>query len=94
MIDWTISVGNLLQMIAMIGGGVLVFFQLRTDVRVVKHDIANVKERQDILNEAFTQLGTVLTQVAVQDERLNQLSRQIDELRHGDGYVRAARERH
>jgi hypothetical protein len=91
MIDWTVSVGNLLQMVAMISGGLFVFFQLRTDVRVLRHDIMNIKERQTILNEAFTQLGTILTKVAVQDERLNSISDDIKELRHGEGFINGPR---
>jgi hypothetical protein len=91
MIDPTISVGNLLQMLMMVGGGLWVFFQLRADVRIVKHDMSNIKERQTILNEAFTQLGTVLTKVAVQDERMNAMAKQIEEMRHGQGFVNPMR---
>lgn len=91
MIDWTVSVGNLLQMLAMLGGGMWIFFQLRADVRVLKHDVGNVRERQNILNEAFTQLGSVLTKVAVQDERLNAIAQDINELRHGQGFISPVR---
>lgn len=90
-IDWTISVGNLLQIIAFVGGGVWAFFALRADVRVVKHDMSNIKQRQDDLNEAFTQLGTILTKVAVQDQRLVAIEKTVDELRHGQGFVNPMR---
>lgn len=86
-IDWNVSVGNIIQILVIAGGGLWVFFTLRADVRIIKHDIGNMKQRQDDLSEAFTQLGNILTKVAVQDERLNQMSKTIDELRHGQGYV-------
>ena len=87
-IDWSVSVGNLLQMLVIVVGGLSVFFTLRADVRVMRHDMGNLKERQDSLNEAFKQLGTILTQVALQDQRLVQMESRITELSHGDGYVR------
>jgi len=86
-IDWSVSVGNLIQILVIVGGGISVFFTLRADVRVMRHDMANMKQRQDDLNEAFTQLGNILTKVAVQDERLNQMAKDIDEMRHGHGFV-------
>lgn len=90
-IDWSISVGNLLQMVAMVGGGLWVFFQLRADVRILKNDISNMEKRQNDLNEAFTQLGTILTQVAVQDQRMVQIEKTVDEMRHGQGFVNPMR---
>lgn len=90
-IDWTVSVGNILQVIAFIGAGLAMFFAMRADIRVIRHDLSNIKERQNILNEAFTQLGNILTKVAVQDERLNAMAKDIDEMRHGQGFVNPMR---
>lgn len=87
LIDWSVSVGNLLQILVIVTGGVSVFFTLRSDVRVIRHDMQNMKERQDALNEAFKQLGTILTQVAIQDQRLVQMADEIKELKHGRGFV-------
>jgi hypothetical protein len=53
--------------------------------------MAAMKTRQDDLGEAFTQLGNILTKVAVQDERLNQMAKTIDEMRHGQGFVNPMR---
>lgn len=89
LIDWSVSVGNLIQMLVIVVGGLSVFFTLRADVRVMRHDMSNMKERQDALNEAFKQLGNILTQVAVQDQRLVQMENKINELSHGDGYVKS-----
>ena len=98
MIDWTVNVGNIIQIVVIIGGGMWMFMSLRADVRVVRHDMNNLKERQSALNEAFTQLGTILRQVAVQDERIAQwgarverMEKTIDELRHGQGFINPMR---
>lgn len=86
-IDWNVSVGNLLQIIVIVGGGLWVFFTLRADVRVMRHDMNNLKERQQSLNDAFATLGEILKQVAVQDQRLIAIEKTVDELRHGQGFI-------
>jgi hypothetical protein len=91
MIDWTINLGHILTIIVLVTGGAGVFYALRTDVVVIKNDMSALKSRQDALGEAFTQLGNILTKVAVQDERLNQMSKTIDEMRHGQGFVNPMR---
>lgn len=88
MIDWSVNVGNILQIFAIIAGGIAVFVRISSDVRVIRHDIIALKEKQTTLNEAFVQLGLILTQVAVQDNRLQMMEKNIDELRHGQGYIK------
>jgi prefoldin subunit 5 len=90
-IDWTVNVGNLLQIAVVVGGGMWVFQSLRADVRIVKTEIDNLTKRQDQLGEAFKQLGDILRQVAVQDQRIAQLDKVVDELRHGQGFVNPMR---
>lgn len=88
MIDWTVNVGNILAIGACLVTVVGLFYGLRSDVAVLRVDINHLEDRQDSLNEAFTQLGSILTQVAVQDTRLSMLEQSIHELRHGEGFVR------
>jgi hypothetical protein len=63
------------------------FLALRNDIISLKGDIGHIKENQKALAEAFTQLGNILTKVAVQDVRLQMMEKRIDELSHGKGYV-------
>lgn len=67
------------------------FFALRSDIISLKTDINHIKENQKGLAEAFTQLGNILTKVAVQDARLQMMEKKIDELSHGQGYVEIKR---
>lgn len=60
---------------------------MKGDINLVKHDIHYLQESQRALTEAFNQLGKILTQVAVQDQRINMMEKRIDELAHGKGIV-------
>lgn len=67
------------------------FFALRNDIISLKTDINHIKENQKSLAEAFTQLGNILTKVAVQDARLQMIEKKMDELSHGQGFVEIKR---
>lgn len=64
------------------------YFAIRNDISSLRSDIDHIKENQRALAEAFTQLGSILTKVAVQDTRLNMFEKKLDELSHGQGFVR------
>lgn len=92
--DWTISVGNLLTAACVIGGWFYAFFQLKGDVRIIRHDQQNIGLQVSNMNESFKQVSSILTKVAVQEERFNSQRRSIEnaelainELRHGRGFV-------
>lgn len=87
MIDWTVSVGNLLQVFAFLVVGVGAFFALRADIRILRHDLKGVQQQQETLGETMVHVSATLTTVAVQDERITQLSKTVDEMRHGQGFV-------
>lgn len=87
LIEYTISVGNILTILGVIGSTMALLYNMKGDITIVKHDIHYLQESHKALTEAFTQLGKVLTQVAVQDNRINMLERRVDELAHGQGFV-------
>lgn len=91
MIDWTITLGNLLQIVAFLAVGIGAFYAVRSDLRVLRHDVQNLGNRQDGMQTALTNISTVLTTVAVQDVRLAMVEKTVDELRHGQGYVNPMR---
>lgn len=95
--DWTISVGNIGTAVLVIGGWFYAFFQLKGDVRVIKHDMKTLDAKQTIYNESVTQLTSILTRVAVQDERFNSLEHRVEvseadirDIQHGKGFVSEA----
>ena len=89
MFDTTITIGNLLEIVAIIGGGLLVVFRMGGDIRVMKVDMAHLKATVSSLTAAFDRLGAILTQVAVQDTRLVAMEKRLDELAHGRGFIKA-----
>lgn len=88
MFDWTISIGNLIQVASFVIVWIGLYFKLENSINLLKLSLVNIENRQTVLNEAFTQLGSILTQVAVQDNRLQMIEKNLDELRHGQGFVR------
>lgn len=91
MIDWIPLFGPVIQAIAMLSGIMAIFYGLRGEVRILRHDIGHLEKQFVQLSEAFSQIGSVLTQVAVQDTRLSMIEKNLDELRHGHGYVKEKR---
>lgn len=88
MFDWTINLGHILTLTGMV---IMVFsyhIRLKNDILKVSVSLDHLRDQQKVLNEAFAQLGRILTQVAVQDNRLGMVEKNIDELRHGQGYVK------
>lgn len=87
--DWVIQNFDSVLKLALASIAALAFFfGLRNEIGSLKTDINHIKENQKGLAEAFTQLGNILTKVAVQDARLQMIEKKIDELSHGQGFVK------
>lgn len=78
----------------LIGGGFYAFFNLKTDVRIIRHDQKNAELRIEVMSESMQMLTTILTKVAVQDERFNSVTSRIDgmeedirEMKHWKGFI-------
>src|SRR4051812_17377486 len=78
---------QLIQFTAYLAAGLAFIFTMRGEIKAVKTDLGHLRDGQKALTEAFTQLGKVLTQVAVQDVRINMLEKKVDEIAHGEGLV-------
>ena len=85
--DWTINLGVLIQGISFFALALGFLYKMNMDNRLIKVDINYLKKSNDALKDAFTQLGTILTQVAVQDARISMIEKNVDDLRHGRGFV-------
>jgi hypothetical protein len=86
-LEYTITIGSILQTVVYTAAAVAFFYAMRTDISILKHDMSSFQKSLSALTEAFSHLGKVLTQVAVQDARIVMLENRIDELRHGKGLV-------
>ncbi len=86
-LEYTISIGSIVQTVFLAGTFFTFLYTMRGDINLVKRDIKYLQDSQKALTEAFTQLGKILTQVAVQDQRINNLEKRIDDLAHGKGLI-------
>jgi hypothetical protein len=80
-IDYTITVGNLVEIASIIGGGILVMITLRSDVSTMKTEMKGIQDE-------VKKIGDVLITQADQNRRILHLEEDVRELRHGDGFVR------
>lgn len=71
MIDWTVTVGNLLTILSVTGGGVWVFFAVRRDVDLLSQKLIPIES-------AVIKLTVVLETLARQDERIKSVERDLE----------------
>lgn len=86
-IEPTVSLGNILTIITVVGAVMTFIWNMKGDINIVKNDVRYLQDSQKALTEAFSQLGKILTAVAVQDTRINMIEKKMDELAHGHGYI-------
>lgn len=91
-VDYTISIGNIATIITAFSGALLFIYTIKNEISLVQSDIRHLEDGQRSLTEAFSQLGKILTQVAVQDNRINMIEKRFDELSHGRGFIRKERD--
>lgn len=80
-IDPTITIGNIIEISSIIGGGLLVLIKLNNSVTLLKMDVTSMQRE-------IVKIGDVLVKLAVTENRLSNIESDIRELRHGDGFVR------
>lgn len=97
-INYTISIGNLIQIAAIIGGGLLVLVTLKNDVKSLKDGAKNLKLDLGQMQLEIKKLGDILVNLAdirgeirVLDTRVTAAEQDIREMRHGDGFVTGPR---
>lgn len=91
-IDYTITLGNMIEMAIFVVGGVAALATLKTTVTTLKTDVAESKKetKESIagLQSEIKKIGEVLINQADQNRRIIHLEDDVRELRHGDGFVR------
>jgi len=75
-------------MVVMATTVIAVFFGMKSEVKVIRHDVHNIEKQLEHLSESLNRLGTILTQLAVQDARISMIERSIEDFRHGKGFVK------
>lgn len=79
-IDYTVSIGVILQSVVVIGGALIVLGVMRKSVNDLEADVSDMeKDLKD--------LTKTVAAIAVQDQRLNRIEEDIRDLKHGKGLV-------
>jgi hypothetical protein len=88
MVEQTITIGNIIEILVIAAGGISVFATMRTTVK-------NINDKVDGMQDEIKKLGDILIGQARFDEKLISLEHRVtvhdkllDELRHGEGFVR------
>jgi hypothetical protein len=80
-VDATITVGNIIEIGVIGGGGIIAIVTLRSTVGNMKADLTDMKAE-------LKKVGEVLIKMAVTDQRLSNVEQDIREIKHGHGFVR------
>lgn len=81
MIDFSINLSAVIQTLAIIGGGLIVYGGLQRTVKRMEQEIIEIKKDQKDIAKA-------LSQIAVQDTRLTRVEEDIRDLRRGIGFIK------
>lgn len=79
-IDWHVSIGTIIEVAAILGGGLFFLWGMKSRVEHMAVEITSLK------NE-IGKLADILTQLALYRQEINQINKTIDELRHGIGFI-------
>ncbi len=78
--DTTVRLGDILTFLSFAVGGLGFAWSMRWEIRMLAKDV-------QIQGKKIERLEAVITNQAVQEQRLNELDRRIEDLRHGRGFV-------
>lgn len=76
-----------LQIVSLVGGGIYVVFKLGRVTERVENMLALQTRELSELKEETKKVSTVLTALALQEQRIDLLDQRYEELRHGEGFV-------
>ena len=77
MIEYSISFGNILTILSVVGSVMAFIWTMKTDIIIIKSDVSYLQKSQAVLTEAFSQFGKVLTTIAVQDSRITMTEKRL-----------------
>ena len=81
------SLFQLGQLVAMFVLATIFVVMIKADVKILKVQMDGIADNLKILNSAFTKLSDVLSQTAVQDNRISRVEEDVRELRRGRGFI-------
>lgn len=91
MIEQTITVGNIIEIISIIAGGLTVFVTLKNTVANIKVEVTGMQIEIKKLGDILIAQADMRGEMKVLETRLFSAEQDIRELRHGEGFVKGSR---
>lgn len=86
--DLSIRLGDLLTVLGFIGTIIAAYYTIKGRISLIEYDVSGIKKTVDHLGTSMAALTSVLTKVAVTENRLDNMDREIGDLRRGRGFIR------
>jgi hypothetical protein len=91
-LDLSITLGNIIEIGVICGGGISALAVMRNSVRNLKEELAGMKQDTKDqfagIESEIKKIGDVLINQADQNRRIIHLEEDVRDLRHGRGFVR------
>ncbi len=87
MIDWTLNIGTIVQILVIAGGVFAFIFSVKGDVAKVKENITDIKDELKELRKVFTTQVDHDGRLSRVEQDIRNIYSDIKELRHGEGFV-------
>ena len=98
LIDATITVGNIIEICTIAGGGLIALVTVKNSVTSLRLEVHTIKDniKEEILmmktdfldmKKEIKAVGDVIIKMAVTDQRLLNVEQDLRELKHGRGFV-------
>jgi prefoldin subunit 5 len=91
MIEQTITVGNIIEIIVIGAGGIGVFFTLKSTVANIKREVEDIQKEIKKLGDILVAQADIRGEIKVINTRITSAEQDIREMRHGEGFVKGAR---
>lgn len=91
MIEQTITIGNIIEIVSIIAGGITVFVTLRNTVANIKTEVTGMQVEIKKLGDILVAQADMRGDMRVLENRVTATEQDIRELRHGKGFVQGPR---
>jgi hypothetical protein len=95
MIDYSITIGNIIEICVIGGGGVAALAVMKNTIAALKDNVTEMKRETKTefagIQSEIKKIGEVLINQADQNRRIIHLEDDVRELRHGEGFVKGPR---
>lgn len=91
MIDYTITIGNIMEVASIVGGGLMVLIKLNNNVVSLKTDVGGMQTEIKKLGDILIAQANLRGEIQGITTRLATAESDLRDLRHGDGFIRGPR---